>query len=322
MKNLLIRLATIGSVAAIAIAATGAFFSDTETSIGNSLVAGALDLKVDNTCYYNGQACISGSWGGVPENGSCSCTWTQKDLEEGDMFFDLTDLKPGDWEEDTISLHITNNDAWVCADLDITQDIDNGCTEPETEDGDLQCPLPVPTPPASPHPGGDGELAEELNFIFWADDGDNVYEVGEDRLHAGPASEVLGGAKWTLADSGNNPFEEGPLKGSKDYFVGKAFCYGALTESPIPQDPALDNTPAQDNNGDLVIDSLDGGFGCDGSQVNNVSQTDLLSGNVVFEAVQGRHNDNFLCNPLPTATPAATPLASPLVSPSPLPSAS
>ena len=109
MKNTLIRLALIGGLATAVVAATGAFFSDTETSAGNTLVAGAIDLKVDNTCYYNGQACTNGFWGGVEANGACSCTWESKDLDENDLFFDLTDIKPGDWEEDTISLTVQDN---------------------------------------------------------------------------------------------------------------------------------------------------------------------------------------------------------------------
>ena len=45
----------IAVVAIIAVGATGAFFSDTETSTGNTFAAGAIDLGVDNTSYYNGQ---------------------------------------------------------------------------------------------------------------------------------------------------------------------------------------------------------------------------------------------------------------------------
>src|SRR5688572_19294013 len=133
-KKILGSILTLGVVAAVAIATTGAFFNDTETSTGNSLVAGALDLKIDNTCYYNGQACTNGNWGGGTEVGEeCSCTWGAKDLGEGDVFFDLADLKPGDWEEDTISVHV-DNPSWLCADINVTQNQDNTCTEPEVTD--------------------------------------------------------------------------------------------------------------------------------------------------------------------------------------------
>ncbi len=48
-KKLIISLSTIGVVAAIAIGGTIAYFNDVETSTGNILVAGTLDLKVDHT---------------------------------------------------------------------------------------------------------------------------------------------------------------------------------------------------------------------------------------------------------------------------------
>jgi predicted ribosomally synthesized peptide with SipW-like signal peptide len=46
MKKVLISLSIIGAVAAIAIGATVAYLSDTETSTGNTFTAGTLDLKV------------------------------------------------------------------------------------------------------------------------------------------------------------------------------------------------------------------------------------------------------------------------------------
>jgi len=47
MKKILLSLATIGVVGAIAVSATGAWFSDTETSTGNTFTAGTLDLAVN-----------------------------------------------------------------------------------------------------------------------------------------------------------------------------------------------------------------------------------------------------------------------------------
>lgn len=48
MKKILISLSVIGVVAAIVIGATTAYFSDTETSEGNTLTAGTLDLSVND----------------------------------------------------------------------------------------------------------------------------------------------------------------------------------------------------------------------------------------------------------------------------------
>ena len=46
MKKILLSLVTIGVVGAIAAGATSAYFSDTETSTGNTFTAGALDLEL------------------------------------------------------------------------------------------------------------------------------------------------------------------------------------------------------------------------------------------------------------------------------------
>ena len=48
MRKILISLAIIGAVSAIVVGATTAYFSDTETSTGNTFSAGKLDLKVND----------------------------------------------------------------------------------------------------------------------------------------------------------------------------------------------------------------------------------------------------------------------------------
>jgi len=59
MKKILISLSIIGIVAAIGIGVTTAYFNDIETSTGNILIAGDLDLKVDHKySMYNGTSCI------------------------------------------------------------------------------------------------------------------------------------------------------------------------------------------------------------------------------------------------------------------------
>ncbi len=57
-KKIVVSLAVIGVVAVIAIGATIAYFSDTETSANNMFVAGTIDLKVDHRMQsYNGAEC-------------------------------------------------------------------------------------------------------------------------------------------------------------------------------------------------------------------------------------------------------------------------
>ena len=297
MKKIFLSLLTIVAVFSLVLVGSQAFFSDTETSEGNILQAGALDLKVDNTCYYNGNACVDGHFVNTEE--ACSCTWQSDDLSEQDVLFSFRDLKPGDWEEDTLSFNV-ENDAWVCADLDLTSNLDNSITEPEDEADAL---------PGNNSDGTvNGDLAGELEFIFWNDDGDNVHEVDEKVLTSGLASEVLDSARWAIADSSTGR----PGLGGQAAYVGKAFCFGNLTASPLAQ--RAYTGPNVDNDVDTDVDPQDGGILCDGKLVGNISQTDSLGGNVVFYAEQARHNEGFLCNP-PTPTPTQTP--TPTLAPSP-----
>jgi len=263
-KKILISLTVIGVVAAIAIGGTIAYFSDTETSAGNLFVAGAIDLKIDNECWKGGEYTYGSD-----------CTWTETDLD-GELFFNFSDLKPGDWGEDTVSLHVYDNDAWACVTFDNMVDYDNACTEPEAEDGDQSCSDPGP---------GEGELSQYLSFIFWADmcgindaiPGDNIYQPQCDyELMAGWADEILPGTTYTLAAPGEYNVFTGvpgePLFGNHDYYIGKAWCFGEMIEV-LP----------------------DGTVACDGEPVNNIPQTDSLEADIIFYAEQSRNNPNFIC---------------------------
>lgn len=261
MKRLFLSIIVISLVAASSIGLSVALFSDSETSTGNTFQAGALDLKIDNTSYYNGVL--------NPET-----TWLLDDLD-GHLFFNFSDIKPGDWGEDTVSLHVHDNDAWACVDITLTKNDDNGCTDSELVD-DSDCDL---------GDDFDGDLAQEVEFIFWNDDGDNVLEEEENILGQGPAIDILNGATWTLADSTINNLGGAvgePLKGLTSYYIGKAWCFGTLTPNPLPQTDA--NSP-----------EIDPGVICNGQALGNASQTDLLMGDIEFRAVQYRNNPDFLC---------------------------
>jgi len=268
-KNLIMSLGIIGAVAAIAIGGTIAYFSDTETSAGNTFTAGTIDLRVDNVSYVTDQ---NGTLVPSPEN-----TWMLEDLT-GQLFFNFQDLKPGDIGEDTISLHVEGNDAWACMAINLTGTPENGQTEPEAAvDATIG--------------ENEGELQNELHFAFWGDDGDNVYETDEtNNLFVGsmPASDFSGDF-WAIADSsGNNVWGQlGPLQGGEgsepQYYIGKAWCFGTLTPEPV--EPG-DGTPLTRGTG----------FICDGSQVGNESQSDGITADVEFYAVQYRNNPSFLCS--------------------------
>ncbi len=277
---------------ALTFGATKAFFSDVETSVANVFTAGAIDLLIDNESYYNGVF-------------SEVTSWTKRNLTI-EKFFNFDDVKPGDYGEDTISIHVDTNDAYMCADITLTSNNDNGCTEPESlVDGTCG------------NPGvGEGELAMLTNFIWWADDGDNVLEDDE-MVISGPAA--IGNLSLnepypiTLADSQSNIWNEGnvggPVTGATAYYIGKAWCFGDITPMPLPQDGFGDAiNPAGDNNGNTIAgEPADGGFQCAGAHLGNESQTDSLTADVSFHAVQARHNENFMCQKVDlTCTPEQT----------------
>lgn len=267
MKRILYSIATVILVATAVGGGTGAFFSDTESSIGNTFTAGAIDLKIDNTSYYNNVF-------------STSTSWSLADLTIH-RFFDFLDLKPGDRGEDTISLHVETNDAYLCANVKLTSNDDNGLNEPESL---------VDTTGGV----GEGELASQVNFLWWADDGDNVLENDEDVITQGPIGALgLGGSTTiALADSENNIWTGvgGAAPGATTLYIGKAWCFGSLGVSKLPQDGLGSTSPRTPANST-------GGITCDGSQLNNSTQTDSLTADVTFTATQARNNPGFLCVP-------------------------
>src|SRR3989344_2901673 len=159
-SKILLSVASIAAAAALVIGATFAFFSDVETSTGNTFTAGELDLLVDNTCYYNKLA------DGEPncptedaEQNPIETTWTSIDLGAAHKFFYFTDVKPGAFGEDTASLTV-DNDAWLRMLIGVTGDTDNTCTGPESA-----------VDPDGATCGTNGELLENLLFTVWLDEG-------------------------------------------------------------------------------------------------------------------------------------------------------
>jgi predicted ribosomally synthesized peptide with SipW-like signal peptide len=274
MRKVIYSAGMILFVGAMTLGGTGAFFSDTEKSTGNVLAAGAIDLKIDNESYVTstttGELVLS-----------TETSWEIRDLTI-EKFFDFEDLKPGDIGEDTISLHVDNNDSWLCADVTLTSDDENTLVDPEVDDGDVTA-----------GPIGGGELADQVNFVWWADDGDNVFEDDENLLPGGPIGALVVGATTTvtLADSSSNIWgDQGPIPGASTRYIGKAWCFGDMLPDPVIQDgegKTGDNGPLERGTG----------FTCDGSLADNTAQTDSLTADVAFRAVQSRNNSQFLCTP-------------------------
>lgn len=303
MKRLIFSIGTVlFAGGAIVVGATGAFFGDTETSTGNTFAAGAIDLKIDNDSYYNGNRCAVDTqdidqdentteyvWQGPAEfpvpGTDCRTSFPQSDLDDGLVFFDFTDLKPDDEGEDTISIHV-QNDAWACMDLTLTADDDVSTTEPEGQVDDQDDPEDL----------WDGELADAVHMFWWADDGDNVYEEGEQNLSGGVKSltdlaTTTGAFSITLADSENNAWGENggtPLPGNETVYIAKAWCMGDMTLDPLAQDNLTTEGPQERGAT---------GVNCDGSVLDNATQTDMVQMTLAFRAEQARNNNDFLCNP-------------------------
>lgn len=285
MKRILISSLSIIAALGIIAGGTGAFFSDAETASGNTFAAGVIDLKIDNESYYNGEV-------------STSTTWlVPSDLGDGLLFFNFTDLKPDDEGEDTISIHVDTNPAWACMDISLTSDDDRSSNEPELATGDA---------PEDGSNSWDGELAEHIQFAWWADDGDNVYEAGENIISDGPDGVLTldqllhhGSSSWSvaLADSADNIWSsnpDDPIDPNTTQYIGKAWCFGTLTPNALAQDNAQNDGPIDD--ADIAgADRIGTGFDCDGAGLGNETQTDGVTIDVAFRAIQARDQEDFLC---------------------------
>jgi len=267
-KKILISLSVIAAVAAIAIGGTVAYFSDTETSSGNTFTAGSIDLKIDDHCYYNGLECKLNSTANKYQwynpqtdqyDGDCSCTWVSKDLETGDVFFNFSDVKPGDNGEDTISFNLTSNPAWACVKVTNIVDSDNTCVEPEL----------AAEPACGRHTSGDpnnGELDENLKVTAWVDDGagnlalacNNVQDTNEKVIVDNqPLSTYIDGKTSVVIPVADS--QHGPALQPGNYCIGIKW-----------------NVP---------------------TTTGNEVQTDKVGADLTFYVEQARNNPNFRCVP-------------------------
>ncbi|MFA6097094.1 MAG: TasA family protein [Candidatus Paceibacterota bacterium] len=263
MNKIVKSLAVVAFVGAIAIGATSSYFSDTETSTGNTFTAGAIDLKIDSHATYNGQDVANGTWALKDLVGDTKDAQGLTVL--GDRFFNFADVKPGDSGENTISLHVDNNDAWGCVNIIPTKNDDVSSNEPELEAGDA-----VNTDSIF-----DGELAQNMIFTIWADvgatggavPGDNKYQKENGDILLGTSAGPLAPITYALATPAGNVFNgsaNSPLVGTQTYYIGAGW--------------SIPNT------------------------VGNIIQTDTYQADVSFYVIQSRNNANFVC---PSVAPAA-----------------
>lgn len=147
----------MGSVAGL----TAAYFSDNETSNGNTYSAGTLDLNVDggNTNVVK---------------------------------FTVANMKPGDQPKGTFTL---KNVGTVNGYLDLENvavtSTENGCVEPETEAGDTTCGNPGPN---------EGELQDVVNLRLFLDNNcDGWIGTGETVFFNGKTGTVPGNVELNQA---------------------------------------------------------------------------------------------------------------------------
>lgn len=286
--KILLSGATILAAAALAIGGTFAFFSDSETSTGNTFSSGKLNLKIDSEAHYAGLVCNGRDW--VDDNTlgttrpdlvgqPCEGTWTLKDLRN-DRFFALSDIKPGDTGENTISMHVFDNDAWEWFAIFPTDNV-NG-------------------------------LQQALQFHVWLDQGSIPgFQCPDD---SAPCPTDL--------DEGDNEFENEPVLSTPEPIgaSGKSFELGpflaAVRSGLAPVctevDPDGDGVTPGDTgacqglprDGHLVgSTTYYFGMGWElPSSTGNEVQGGSFVANMEFQAVQYRNNPSPVF-PLPTPTP-------------------
>lgn len=145
MKKILVSVSIIAAAAAIVVGATTAFFSDTESSVGNTFTAGSLDLIVD----------IDGN--------------VENPLDG--PIFEVPDMKPGDSGERTISLIVDDNPACGFVSFNLESDLDNTCTEPEAGSPEAGSPGELCTVAIPEVAEGLGELNDNVVWAIWSDMG-------------------------------------------------------------------------------------------------------------------------------------------------------
>jgi predicted ribosomally synthesized peptide with SipW-like signal peptide len=272
-------MSIVASLALVA-GATFALFSDSETSEDNIFTAGSLDLQVDYDCYYNQLA-----------NGDPNCPWDVSSWQRTDLgvehkFFNFDDVKPGDFGEGTISLHVFDNDAWGRMVINDVQDLENTCTTQETEAGDTTCTAA----------NDEGELRENIPFSIWLDDGATAgFQCGSTESQHGPCP--------ADTEEGDNLHQEGELTlvtpgnvdlGGETHNIYEGLAAAYVDAGCTQVDGNTAGGPchglAQDGR---MLGSVTYYFGIDweiDESVDNSIQTDSLGADIAFEVEQHRNN--------------------------------
>jgi spore coat-associated protein N len=182
-KKIIISLSVIGAIAAIAIGGTMAYFSDTETSTGNTFTAGTLDLRLDN--------------------GDTNVTK-----------FTVTDANPGQFGWGTWKVE---NDGNLPGYLDLQNitfaDDDMDCTEPESSASDSTC---------GPTGGGELSANMDV-VLFVDTNNNHIEDGDETEIYSGKLNDIAsdyGNLNLLLAASGGADTNYITMTWSVDTTVG------------------------------------------------------------------------------------------------------
>ncbi len=291
MKKIFLSILGIGMTVAVVAGASSALFSDKETSTGNTITAGELDLKVDSVCHYYQLTGYEGERPvytdvGCPETdgqGNPVGTWEETDLATH-KFFWFEDIKPGDKAEDTISLHVYDNDAWGLMAVSEFIDLDNTCTSPEAKEEGGEC-------------GTDGEMQENLKFSLWLDqgsvpgfqnggdgeddatEGDNIWQEGAEPMFLSSVTLEGLGVYWEFSDWFAKTFED---------YCGDSLAIDGQNEYGICHGLAQDGRMVASTTYYL-------GFAAElPLETGNIVQSDSFAFDVAFQVVQHRNNPTVL----------------------------
>ncbi|KXA94805.1 hypothetical protein AKJ37_07290 [candidate division MSBL1 archaeon SCGC-AAA259I09] len=215
-----------------------AYFFDVEKSYGNRVEGGKLDLEIDWVETYSNSTSTEsfpkvGIYDDLPSgDNAVFSTKTTQDYVNDPIVLD--NVMPGEWGEATISLHVDNNPAWVKMEIFLTSsgEGERNCFGDDGEEN--------------------GELAQYLEMTVWQDDGNNIYESGDERLLFSGTADTLSENVWM---DKNNDETDGlqALENCTIYYVGVKWW--------IPSD-APDNI-----------------------------QSDNITFDIIFSAYQRRHQD-------------------------------
>jgi len=279
-NRILLSVATIAAAGIYAVGGSFAFLSDTETSAQNVFTSGAIDLTVDASSTFNGLVCRQNQaqeyvWlepqGENPPDPEpahygqdCAIAWELTNLLPTHQLFDSANLKPGDNGTTVASLHVATNDAFVCLLAADYADDDPTLTDPEKKVDNTVGP-------------GNGELGQNMDMFLWYDDGDGLWQTGEQEVDAAQNPDT---AKNLLDEQAYNLFtnDTAPLTASTTAYIGFAWCVGNLQVA-------------------------NGSFGCQVTEEMNEIQDDRISSSFAFLVEQARNNNGFNCDPPPPPPP-------------------